>query len=70
VVALSLTLLFWVWQYRTSHRRAGLYPVDRWGNYVSELATPTSLFFIVLTIGLTAFAVVLIAGHLIWGQVF
>ena len=70
VAAISLTLIWWIWQYRTSHRRAGLYPVDRWGNYVTELASPASLFFVVLSVGLTAFAVFLIAGHLIWGQIF
>jgi hypothetical protein len=70
VAALSLTLIWWIWQYRTTKSRTALYPVDRWGDYVTELASPASLFFLVLTIGLTAFAVVLIAGHLIWGQVF
>ena len=68
VVAISATLIWWIWQYRENRR--ALYPVDRWGNYVSELASPASLFFIVFSIGVTAFAVVLIAGHLIWGQVF
>jgi hypothetical protein len=70
VVALGLTLILWLWQYRTSRTRTSLYPVDRWGNYVTELASPASLFFILLTLGLTAFAVVLIVGHLISGQIF
>lgn len=69
VVAISLTLIWWIWQYR-ENRRASLYPVDRWGNYVTELARPASLFFVALSLGLTAFAAVLIAGHLIWGQIF
>ena len=69
VLALSLILIWWLSQYRTS-RRHDLYPVDRWGTYVSELASPASLFFVVLSIGLTLFAVALIAGHLIWGQIF
>ena len=47
-----------------------LYPVDRFGNYVSEEARPSSPFFLVLTLGLTLFAAVLIIGHLIWGQIF
>jgi hypothetical protein len=70
VAAISVILLLWLWQYRTSHRRSGLYPVDRWGNYGTEMASPASLFFVALSLGLTAFAVVLIAGHLIWGQIF
>lgn len=70
VAAISLTLLWWIWQYRTTLRQGGLYPVDRWGTYVTEVARPASFFFVLLSIGLTAFAVVLIAGHLIWGQIF
>jgi hypothetical protein len=70
VVALSLTLIWWIWSYRTTMRRVGLYPVDQWGTYVTEVARPASLFFVAFSIGLTAFAIFLIAGHLIWGQVF
>ena len=50
--------------------RGGLYPVDRWGEYVTEQARPASPFFLVLTLGLTLFAAVIIVGHLIWGQIF
>jgi hypothetical protein len=72
VVAMTLILILWVMQYRTTLKRnvAGLYPVDSWGNYVSEAARPSSLFFLVLTLGLTVFAAVLIIGHLVWGQIF
>ena len=37
---------------------------------MSEAARPSSLFFVLLTIGLTLFAAVLIIGHLVWGQIF
>jgi hypothetical protein len=70
VAALSLTLVWWIWQYRTTKSRTALYPVDRWGDFVTEMASPASLFFVILSLGLTAFAVVLIAGHLISGQIF
>ena len=72
VIALSLITILWIGQYRTTLKRsiAGLYPIDAWGTYVSESARPASLFFLVLTLGLTLFAAVLIAGHLIWGQIF
>ena len=41
VVALSVTLIWWIWQYRTTMRRVGLYPVDTLGqHYVTELARP------------------------------
>lgn len=72
VAALTLILILWVMQYRTTlkGKAAGLYPVDSWGNYVSEAARPSSLFFVFLTIGLTLFAAVLIIGHLVWGQIF
>jgi hypothetical protein len=70
VIVLAFALLFWVWQYRTTRQRTGIYPVDRWGGYTSELAGPATAFFLLLTVVLTAFAVALIVGHLVWGQKF
>ena len=68
VIALALVLLGWLWQYRTTRQR--IYPVDTFGGYTTELAGPATLFFIVLSVLLAAFAVVLVVGHLIWGQKF
>jgi hypothetical protein len=72
MIALALIGIMWIGQYRTTLRRgiAGLYPVDAWGTYVSEIARPASFFFVLLTLGLTLFAAVLIVGHLVWGQIF
>jgi hypothetical protein len=70
VIAMTFALLLWVRQYRTTRQRPGIYPIDRWGGYTSELAGPAGLFFVVLTIFLTAFAVAMIVGHLVWGQKF
>jgi len=68
--ALALVALLWVWQYRTTRQRTGIYPVDSFGGYTTELAGPATFFFLVLTLILAGFAVVLIVGHLVWGQKF
>ena len=70
VAFLCLIMLLWVWQYRSTRQKAGLYPVDEFGGYTSELAGPATFFFLILTAIVTGFAVVLVVGHLIWGQKF
>jgi signal transduction histidine kinase len=74
VIVLSLGILFWVWQYRTTLQRhegrAAMYPVDNFGGYTTEQAGPATLFFILLTVVITGFAAALIIGHLVWGQKF
>jgi polyferredoxin len=70
VIALALVLLLWVWQYRTTRQRTGIYPVDSFGGYTTEMAGPATFFFLLLTLILAAWAVVLIVGHLVWGQKF
>jgi hypothetical protein len=69
-IVLALILIWWTWQYRTTRQKTGIYPVDSFGGYTTELAGPSSLFFLLLTVIIAAWAVVLIAGHLIWGQLF
>ncbi len=68
--ALVIGAVLWVMQYRTTRQRTGIYPVDTFGGWTSEAAGPATLFFIVLTVFLTGFAVVMVVGHLIWGQKF
>ena len=70
VAALTIVTLLWIWQYRSTRQRGGVYPVDHFGGYTTELAGPATRFFVVLTVILTAFAAALITGHLIWGQKF
>jgi hypothetical protein len=74
VIALSLIALGWVWQYRTTHHRrsrgGGIYPVDEFGGFTTELAGPSSLFFILFSVFVVIFAVVLVVGHIVWGQKF
>lgn len=70
VIVLTLALLWWIWHYRTTRHRAGLYPVDSFGGFTTELAGPAGGFFLLLTAFLTVFGVAIIVGHLIWGQKF
>jgi hypothetical protein len=70
MIVLSLAILFWVWQYRSTRQKTGIYPVDSFGGYTTEMAGPATLFFILLTVVLVGFAVVLTVGHIVWGQKF
>jgi hypothetical protein len=70
VIALVVLLGLWVMQYRSTRQKAALYPVDQFGGYTTELAGPATFFFLALSVLVTAFAVVLIVGHLVWGQKF
>jgi hypothetical protein len=69
-VVLVLVALWWVHQYRTTRQKTGIYPVDSFGGYTTELAGPATRFFLLLTLILAGFAAVLIVGHLVWGQKF
>ena len=70
VGALCLALILWVWQYCSTRQRTGIYPVDSWSGFTSELAGPATLFFVLLTAILTGFAVAIIVGHIVHGQKF
>ena len=70
VIVLSLLIVWWIWQNRTTRQRTGIYPIDSFGGYTSELAGPATLFFILLTLILTGFGVAIIVGHIVWGQKF
>jgi hypothetical protein len=70
VIVLILAILLWIWQNRTTRQRTGMYPVDEWGGFTTELAGPATVFFILLTVVLTGWAVVMIVGHIVWGQKF
>src|SRR5438874_787342 len=67
-VALAVVLLLWIWQYRSTRQR--IHPVDTFGGVTTEMARPATMFFILLAVGLAAFAVALIVGHIVWGQKF
>ena len=69
-IVLILAILLWIWQNRTTRQRAGMYPVDSFGGFTTELAGPATSFFVLLTVVLTGWAVVMIVGHIVWGQKF
>jgi hypothetical protein len=70
VAALALILIFWIWQYRTTRQKTGIYPIDSWSGYTSELAGPASLFLILFCAILTGLSVAIIVGHIVYGQIF
>ena len=70
VAVLCVVVLLWLWQYRTTRQRTGIYPVDSFGGYTTELAGPATFFFLILVVVLVGWAVALIVGHLVWGQLF
>ena len=69
VVVLVFSLLLWVKQYRTT-RQSGIYPVDSFGGWTTEAAGPATLFFLLFTAVIVAFAVAIIVGHIVYGQKF
>jgi hypothetical protein len=70
VIVMSLAIIWWIWQNRSTRQRTGIYPIDSFGGYTTELAGPATLFFLLLVAVIAAFAVALIVGHLVWGQKF
>ncbi len=70
VAALVLILLLWIWQYRTTRQKTGIYPIDSWSGFTSELAGPATFFFLLFCVILTGFAVAIIVGHIVYGQKF
>jgi hypothetical protein len=70
VIVLVLVLLLWVKQYRTTRQQTGIYPVDRFGGWTSEGAGPATIFFLLFTTFIVAFAIAVIVGHIVWGQKF
>ena len=70
LIVLGLVILLWLWQYRTTRQKTGIYPVDSFGGYTTELAGPSTFFFVLLSLILAGWGVVMIVGHLVWGQKF
>jgi hypothetical protein len=68
LIVLAVVIVIWIRQYRSTRQRP--YEADTWGGYTTELAGPSTTFFLIFTTILTGFAVALIVGHLIWGQKF
>jgi hypothetical protein len=70
VAVLCLVVVLWIRQYRSTRQRTGVYPVDSWSGYASELAGPATFYFLVFTVIVVGFAIAIIVGHLVWGQKF
>jgi hypothetical protein len=70
VAVLVFALLIWVKQYRTTRQRTGIYPIDSFGGWTTEAAGPATVFFILFTAFVVAFAVAIIVGHIVYGQKF
>lgn len=70
VLVLIAILVIWVRQYRTTRQRTGIYPIDSFGGWTTEGAGPATLFFILFTVLIVAFATALIVGHIVYGQKF
>jgi hypothetical protein len=70
VAVMTIALLFWIKQYRTTRQRPSIYPLDTFGGFTAEAAGPATGFFILFTAFVIAFDAVIIIGHLVWGQKF
>jgi len=70
VIVLSLIIVAWVRDYRSSHPQTGISPLDRWGAYTTEAAGRVPIFFWVVTVFVVAFGAEFVIGHLISGQLF
>ena len=59
-----------IWQYHSIRQKTVIYPVYSFGGFTTEMAGPATLFFLLLTAIIVGFAVVLVVGHIVWGQKF
>jgi hypothetical protein len=70
VAVLVVVLFVWVRQYRTTRTRTGIFPIDSFGGYTTEVAGPATVFFLVLAAIIAISSAVIIVGHLVSGQKF
>lgn len=70
VIVLSLIILLWIRQYRTTRHRPGISPLDTWAGYTTEAAGPATTYFLVFVLIVLAFGGVMVVGHLVNGQLF
>jgi len=70
VVVLAVIFAVWIRDYRSSHPPTGIAPLDRFGGYTTEAATPVPFAFWIVTIVVVAFGATFVIGHLINGQLF
>jgi hypothetical protein len=69
-VVFAIVFAFWIRDYRSTHPRTGIAPLDRWGGYTTEAAGRVPIFFWVITLAIVAFGAEFVVGHLVNGQLF
>ena len=70
VAALSLILIWWIWQYRTTRQKQGSTRSTTGAGSRASSRARRRCFFLLLTAILTGFAIALIVGHIVNGQIF
>jgi hypothetical protein len=70
VAVLVVLILVWVRQYRSTRHAPGIFPVDTWAGYTTEVAGPATTAFFFITLVVLAFGAEFVIGHLISGQLF
>jgi hypothetical protein len=70
VVVVSILLVAWIRDYRSSHPQTGISPLDRWGGYTTEAAGRVPVLFWIVTLVVVAFGAEFVIGHLTSGQMF
>jgi hypothetical protein len=70
VIVLTVLLILWVKQYRTTRQRPGIFPLDTWGGFTTEAAGPAPRFFFFMAFVVVAFGAEFVVGHLVSGQLF
>jgi hypothetical protein len=70
VIVLVLLVIVWVRQYRSTRGPGGIFPVDTWAGYTTELAGPATVALFFITIVVIAFGAEFVIGHLVDGQLF
>jgi hypothetical protein len=70
VLVLVVILWAWVRSYRSTRQTRGIFPVDTWGGFTTEGASPATTFFFILAVVIVGFGGVMVVTHLIYGQKF
>lgn len=69
-IVLTVILLAWVRQYRSTRQVPGISPLDSWAGHTTEAAGPATTLFFLLAGVILVFGAVMVVGHLISGQKF
>jgi len=70
LLLLAVVTVLWVYQYRSTRQRMGVYQTEDWDGYVRESAGPLTWFGRIMLGATAAFVAVLILTHIFAGQDF